>query len=238
MFKLSHSLIFVFIFLIHSSFAQEKTINLKQISSDVYIHESFLETKDFGKVSCNGMVVISNGSALVFDTPANEPASKELIRLVEDSLKAKIIGVVINHFHDDCLGGLKVFHALNIPSYANQRTIDLAKSRGFEVPQNSFDKTLNLKAGNVKVKNYYFGPAHTSDNIVSYIPAEKILFGGCMVKAIGADKGNLADASTSQWANTIKKVKVLKPDVVIPGHGKFGGKELLDYTQKLFTKAD
>jgi metallo-beta-lactamase class B len=238
MFKLSHLLIFVFIFLIHSSFAQEKTINLKQISSDVYIHESFLETKDFGKVSCNGMVVISNGSALVFDTPANESASKELIRLVKDSLKAKIIGVIINHFHDDCLGGLKVFHALNIPSYANQRTIDLAKSSGFEVPQNGFDKTLNLKVGNVKVKNYYFGPAHTSDNIVSYIPAEKILFGGCMVKAIGANKGNLADASTSQWANTIKKVKALKPDVVIPGHGKFGGKELLDYTQKLFTIAD
>jgi metallo-beta-lactamase class B len=184
------------------------------------------------------MVVISNGSALVFDTPANESASKELIRLVKDSLKAKIIGVIINHFHDDCLGGLKVFHALNIPSYANQRTIDLAKSSGFEVPQNGFDKTLNLKVRNVKVKNYYFGPAHTLDNIVSYIPAEKILFGGCMVKAIGANKGNLADASTSQWANTIKKVKALKPDIVIPGHGKFGGKELLDYTQKLFTIAD
>ncbi|MBK0382303.1 subclass B1 metallo-beta-lactamase [Pedobacter sp. SD-b] len=216
--------------------AQDKTVNLKQISKGVYIHESFLETKDYGKVSCNGMVVISKADAIIFDTPANEPASKELIRLVTDSLHAKIIGMVINHFHEDCLGGLKVLHSQNIPSYANQRTILLAKANGYEVPQNGFDKKLNLRVGSIKVKNYYLGPAHTQDNIVSYIPSKKTLFGGCMVKAIGANKGNLADADTTQWANTIKKVKLLKPNVVIPGHGKFGGQDLLAYTQKLFAE--
>lgn len=180
------------------------------------------------------MVFINNGEALVFDTPANEVASKVLIHLLQDSLKVKIVGIVVNHFHEDCLGGLKAFHSLSVPSYANQRTIVIAKSNDFVVPQNGFNKRLILKVGEEKVKNFYFGAAHTKDNIVSYIPSEKVLFGGCMVKALRASKGNLFDADTSKWSKTIVDVMKLKPAIVIPGHGEIGGAELLRYTEKLF----
>jgi metallo-beta-lactamase class B len=232
--SLNKFIFYLLIFSTHLSFAKDKTINLKKLSSKVFVYESFLETEQWGKVSCNGMVFINNGEALVFDTPASEDASKVLIDLIQDSLKVKIVGVVINHFHEDCLGGLNTFHYLGIPSYANRRTIMMARSNGFAVPQNGFQKRLILKAGREKVQNFYFGPAHTKDNIVSYIPSEKLLFGGCMVKALGASKGNLFDADTSKWSKTITNVIKLKPTVVIPGHGEIGGTELLRYTEKLF----
>jgi metallo-beta-lactamase class B len=220
-------------------FAQKRLINITQISPKTYIHESFLQTKDWGKVSCNGLIFVNNNQALVFDTPANLEATNELINIIQDSLKARIVGVVVNHFHDDCLAGLTVFHQMNIPSYANYRTIALAKNNGYQIPENGFNKRLVLKVAGERVNNFYFGAAHTKDNIVSYIPTEKVLFGGCMTKALGANKGNLEDADTLQWANTIKKVEKLKPAIVVPGHGKPGGPELLDYTAKLFElKAD
>jgi metallo-beta-lactamase class B len=224
----------ILLFLSLQGFAQKRLINITQISPKTFIHESFLQTKDWGEVSSNGLIFINKNQALVFDTPANEEATNELINIIQDSLKAKIVGVVVNHFHDDCLAGLAIFHRLNIPSYANDRTIELAKKNGHQVPEIGFAKKLILKVAGERVNSFYFGAAHTKDNIVSYIPSEKVLFGGCMTKALGANKGNLQDADTLQWANTIKKVEKLKPVIVVPGHGKLGGRELLDYTAKLF----
>lgn len=62
------------------------------------------------------------------------------------------------------------------------------------------------------------------------------MFGGYMMKEVNAGKGNLADANEKTWAKSIKNLKTQFPDseVIIPGHGKPGGQELLDYTIKLF----
>ena len=62
------------------------------------------------------------------------------------------------------------------------------------------------------------------------------MFGGCLVKEVGAGKGNLEDANVATWPKTIRMLKAKYPDVkiVVPGHGKAGGAELLDYTVKLF----
>ena len=73
-------------------------------------------------------------------------------------------------------------------------------------------------------------------NVVSYFPKENILFGGCLIKELQATKGYLGDANVGEWSSTVEKVKQQYPNVkiVIPGHGKIGGKDLLDFTIKLF----
>lgn len=212
-FKTATTILFCLISL--TVFSQNTAVNLKQISAKTYVHESFLQTKEWGKVSCNGLIFINNNKAIVFDTPANEEATSELIKIIQDSLKAEIVGVVVNHFHEDCLAGLKIFHQFNIPSYASEKTIALAKSKQFEIPQQGFKKKLIIDVSGDKVVNYYFGAAHTADNIVSYIPSERVLFGGCMVKALDAKKGNLTDADTKQWSHTIKKAESLNPKIVV-----------------------
>lgn len=84
--------------------------------------------------------------------------------------------------------------------------------------------------------NKFFGEGHTADNIISYLPSEKAMFGGCMIKEIGAGKGNLADANVNEWSKSVRKVKLAYHEVqyIIPGHGKYGGVDLLDYTIKMF----
>ncbi|MEM8966647.1 MAG: hypothetical protein AAGE93_09530 [Bacteroidota bacterium] len=161
--------------------------------------------------------------------------SAELIDWVENNLSATVKAIVINHFHTDCLGGLAEFHHRNIPSYANNLTIELAKHKPV-FPQYGFDDSLRLAMGQAEVINRFLGEAHTIDNIVSYIPEDNLLFGGCMVKEVGAGEGNLEDANVAEWPTTIQKIKQTYPSlkVIIPGHGQTGGTELLDYTVELF----
>jgi glyoxylase-like metal-dependent hydrolase (beta-lactamase superfamily II) len=81
-------------------------------------------------------------------------------------------------------------------------------------------------------------PAHTSDNIVSYLSAEKVLFGGCQVKAMGAGRGNVADANTALWPAQARAIKEAYPkaELIVPGHGGIGGYGLLDFTAELFSE--
>lgn len=213
-----------------------KNVTVKQVSPHVYQHISFLQTKSFGMVGCNGMIVIDNNEAIVFDTAIDDNTSKELINIISNQLNCKIKAIVATHFHIDCLGGLEAFHKVGVPSYAQNLTIKLAKEKGTAFPQNGIDTDYEFTIGTQKVQAKYFGEGHTKDNIIGYFPSEKIMFGGCLVKEMNAGKGNLEDANVKDWPETIRKIKLAYPDVktIIPGHGKIGDQILLDYTITLF----
>ncbi|WP_445749369.1 subclass B1 metallo-beta-lactamase [Polaribacter sp.] len=215
-----------------------KTNNLviTQISENSFIHKSYIQTNDFGNVPCNGLIVRDTNEVIVFDTPTNDKSSEELIKWIIEDLDCKINAVIPTHFHDDCLGGLKSFHDHNIPSYANFKTIELTKENNLIIPKNKFVDALTLKVGNENVIAKFFGEGHTKDNVVGYFSSENILFGGCLIKEIDASKGYLGDANIANWSMTVEKIKKEYPNVkiVVPGHGNFGNKKLLDYTIKLF----
>lgn len=218
-----------------------ENLEIQRLTKSTYIHRSFLTLDNGMTFPCNGLIYLKNDEAIIFDTPTNNAASTELISFLETKLNSKVSAVVINHFHVDCLGGLKAFHNSGIKSYASKRTIEFALADSTskpEVPQNGFDTLLILDLGGSQIENRFLGEAHTRDNIVSYIPGERVLFGGCMIKEIGAGKGNLADANVDSWSETVRKVKTTYPDVkyVVPGHGKPGNQKLLEYTIEMFLK--
>ncbi|MGK2862660.1 MAG: subclass B1 metallo-beta-lactamase [Chitinophagaceae bacterium] len=216
---------------------QTDNLIIRRLSEHVYQHISFLNTKDFGRVSCNGMVVVNQNEAVVFDTPADNVSAGELIKFA-DKIKARIKAVIPTHFHEDCVGSLEIFSEHNIPGYASGQTIELLKNKNnrFAKELVGFNDSLTMDVGNKKVYTSYFGEGHTKDNIIGYFPDDKAVFGGCLIKEVGAKKGNLEDANIGAWPGTVSKLKQKYPGVqiVIPGHGKPGGTELYDYTIKLF----
>jgi metallo-beta-lactamase class B len=256
--------VFILLWGLNASFGQtnldlnyeSESLKIVKISEHTFIHISYLQTQSFGKVECNGLIFLNKSKAIIFDTPTDNIVSNELIDfLAKQNITTK--AVVINHFHDDCLGGLEAFHKRNIISYANQETLkqllakenvtyygkskverEQLKNKSLVLPKKVFKNHQNIKLGNKKILNYYPGKAHTIDNIVSYIPSEQVLFGGCMVKSVNATKGNLADADTIAWPQTIHNVKnkFKKVKWVVPGHGSHGDSLLLDYTIQLFSE--
>ena len=217
---------------------KSENLVIQQVTGNTFIHISYLQTQDFGKVACNGMLFIKEGEAMGVDTPTDNATSIELINWLQNNKKVDIKGVVVTHFHKDCLGGLKEFHKNNIESYASEKTIAMIKDKSVELPQVTLDLQKDLVLNGKTIRNSYYEEGHTKDNIVSYIPSEKVLFGGCLIKSIGAKKGNLEDANTADWSTTVSKIIKELPTIehVIPGHGKAGGTALLSYTVELFNK--
>jgi len=217
---------------VHNNYESE-TLKIEKINENVFKHISYLDLKNYRKYACNGMVYINGDEAIIFDTPTNNKASSELINWIG---KKNIKAVVVTHFHIDCLGGLQDFHSKGIASFATNKTIRLAEEDNKILPINGFDEIMEFDIGNEVVFAKFFGQGHTKDNIIGFIPSEKTLFGGCLIKQLNASEGNLADANTEDWSRTVEKIKSEFPETenVIPGHGKSGGTELLDYTINQF----
>jgi len=217
---------------------ESENLVIKKLSKHIYEHVSFLQTEDYGKVPCNGMLVVNDNKGILFDTPTDNPSSSELIKFVTKELKCELIALTPTHFHEDCIGGIQQFEAHNIPTYASKKTVELLKKKGSNLskPIQEFDNSLQLNIGDKKVFVAYFGEGHTSDNVIGYFPEDNAIFGGCLIKKVGASKGHLGDANTNKWSETVRKIKLKYPDakIVIPGHGKWGGTELFDYTIELF----
>ncbi|WP_306350896.1 subclass B1 metallo-beta-lactamase [Flavobacterium sp. '19STA2R22 D10 B1'] len=215
---------------------KSKDLIVTQIAENSFVHISFLQTQDFGNVPCNGLIVRNNNEVAIFDTPTNDESSEELIKWIEGTLHCKIKAIIPTHFHNDCLAGLNAFHKNDVPSYAYFKTIEFAKENNFTVPQNGFKDSLVLRVGNENSIVKFLGEGHTRDNVVGYFPSENILFGGCLIKELEANKGYLGDSNIADWSSTVEKVRKEYPNVeiVVPGHGEYGNKQLLDYTIKLF----
>jgi len=214
-------------------------IELIKLSEHAYVHVSYAEIPPYGRVASNGLIFINEGEAFLFDTPVTDSQTNDLVSWLKDNLKLKIVGFVPNHWHSDCMGGLGYLQSLHIKSYANQKTIDIAKSKHLPVPDYGFKDSLQLKLGNKLIKYYYFGAAHTLDNIVVWIPSEQILFPGCMIKSMDSKNlGNTADGDLSAYPGTIDKLikKFPSAKIVIPGHGEIGGFELIRHTKALLAK--
>ncbi len=209
-------------------------LQLIPVIPNVWMHSTTVSQEPYGTFTCNGMVYIRQNQAIIADTPPDEASSNRLLSwLVERKIQVK--AVIVNHYHWDCLGGLGAFHEQDIPSYGHALTPQLAMADSLPAPQYTFSDSLVIELGTAPVIAAYLGPAHSTDNLVVYLPEEKVLFGGCMIKAMGSGKGYLGAADLVKWSHTVQKVKErFETEFVIPGHGPYGGQELLDYTMDMF----
>ena len=213
-----------------------KDIELIKLSENAYIHVSWADYPQFGRLSSNGLIFINGNDAFLMDTPVTDSLTKDLVSWLTDSMNLKIVGFVPTHWHNDCMGGLGYLQSQKIESYANQITVDIAKAKNLPVPAHGFKDSIQLQLGDKPISCYYFGAAHSLDNIVAWIPSERILFAGCMVKSANStDLGNTADGDLMAYPKTIGKLMERFPmvKIVIPGHGPFGGLELIKHTRKL-----
>lgn len=224
---------------VYKTIKVSKDIELIKISDHAYIHVSYLDMPKYGRISANGLIFINGYEAFLFNSPWTDSLTNDLYVWITDSMKLKIVGFVPTHWHADCMGGLAFLQKQKIESYANQMTIDIAKTKKLPVPVKGFKDSLILQLGNKLIYCYYLGPAHSTDNIVIWIPSEQILFAGCMVKSIDAkDLGNTTDGDLISYPVTIDKLLEKFPfaQIVIPGHGQAGGIDLIKHTKEMTSK--
>ncbi len=223
-----------FLILTLVGFGQKKTEKISENLSYTKLNKHTYIVVSHGY--CNGLVYVDGKEAAIISTPTSDTATKELVQWINTKLKAQVVACIADHWHDDAMAGIDVLQAEGIKTFASKRTQDIAKQKSLPVPQIAFDDEITIAVGSKTIVARYFGPVHTADGSMVWLPNEKILFGGCGVKSLDGWVGNIGDADLMEWSTSIEKLKAAYPDIkiVVPGHGQHGDTGLLTYTINLF----
>jgi metallo-beta-lactamase class B len=184
-------------------------------------------------IPANGLVIKTSKGAILLDTGWDSDQTLQLLRWVADSLHQRVRLVIVTHAHEDRMGGMAVLRANNINVVSSQMTADRATAIKEDAPTAAIKPFTVIESGKTRLELFYPGPGHTPDNLVAWLPKQRVLFGGCLVKDMAATTpSNIDDADLKKWPTTIKTVADRYPRarVVVPGHGNWGGPELLSHT--------
>lgn len=213
-----------------------RDVFIEKIDDGVWRHVSHKKLSGTESFPSNGLIIQFGTRVIVVDTAWNDNQTKLILNWIERKLKSKPSSIVITHYHEDRLGGIREVHRRGIQVIASELTVKLAKQRGLKPPAQSFKTSTTLSLDEHDVQVLYLGPGHTVDNVVVWLPGKQILFGGCLIKSAEADDlGNTKDADLNQWPLTVEQVHkdFRRARMVIPGHGDVGGIETVTRTLEL-----
>lgn len=216
----------------------EKTVELLKITDSIWVHITYKMYEGYNTPS-NGVVVRTSEGLVLVDTPWDNEQTKDLIALTREVFDQEFVMAVITHAHDDRIGGIDTLLENHIKTISTQLTREEAKIRGYKLPEAevSIEQDTDFTFGDMKIRVSYPGPGHTVDNTVVWFPQDKVLFGGCLVKALDSTSiGNAADANMLEWPRTLERLIKSYEDVevVIPGHGGWGTLQLVQHTRDMF----
>jgi cyclase len=81
----------------------------------------------------------------------------------------------------------------------------------------TFSDRLNVFAGDVRIELIYVGPAHTTNDVLAWIPERRVLFSGDIVFNGGTPFA--VGGSVAGWLEALETIRALNPAVIVPGHG-------------------
>jgi cyclase len=181
---------------------------------------------------------------VVSDTAFPRGAERALASIKETTRGKPIRYAVVTHFHGDHSHGGGVFarEGAIIVGHENARRDYVAKTLpGFlkkvasdkayaglpaAAPQITFTDKLIIDDGRGRrAELHHFGTAHTTGDVFTWLPAEKVLFTGDA--CVNSNNNYLGDGDTASWIEALTRAQALGPAFVVPGHGKLGKGDVL-----------
>ncbi|MGH2588546.1 MAG: MBL fold metallo-hydrolase [Dehalococcoidia bacterium] len=109
-------------------------------------------------------------------------------------------------------------------------TPEIAQSQT-RLPTVTFADQMNLFLGERRVQLTHLGTAHTVDDVLVYLPAEKVLFAGDV--AFHYVTPLAFEGHISGWIRVLDAIERMDVETIVPGHGPVGDKsdlrEMRDY---------
>jgi glyoxylase-like metal-dependent hydrolase (beta-lactamase superfamily II)/peptidoglycan/xylan/chitin deacetylase (PgdA/CDA1 family) len=207
---------------------------------------------------------MEDGSIVFVATPYTSEATQALIDWAHARFGDAPLAVINTHFHPDAVGGNRAFARAGARIYGSERTASLVRESVSRMralvtgaledrpeiaarfarydplpPSELFDERegLVLRFGSEEVHIVHPGRAHSPDNVIVHFPARSLVYGGCMIAARD-HLGNLSDADLEAWPQAIERVRSLRPEILVPGHGDRTDPGLLDHTIELLRAED
>ncbi|UQI46571.1 MBL fold metallo-hydrolase [Streptomyces sp. HU2014] len=210
---------------------------LVEVADQVYVYEQ----PPGGWCLSNSGVLAGPRGAVVVDTLATVRRAERLREAVDRLRPGPARTLVNTHHHGDHTFGNQVFGP-GATILAHERTRTEMAATGLaltglwphvewgdvrlSLPNLTFRDALTLHLGERRVELLHVGPAHTTGDVVVWLPDERVLFAGDVVFS-GAAPFCLF-GTVAGTLRAIERLRALRPRTVVSGHGPVTGPEVLD----------
>jgi cyclase len=179
----------------------------------------------------NSTVIVGNTGVIVVDVKVSKAGGAELLADIAKITPKPVTTVILTHSDGDHINGLAAFPTgLKIIAQANnkqeQEAAIAAGGPGAPASANLPNQLVtkpkeSLTIDGVKLELYHWAPAHTSGDLIVYLPQEKIVATGDIIATNNAYPRihDEKHGSTDGWITTAKGIAALDADIYIPGHG-------------------
>lgn len=198
------------------------------------MHTSYKNVEPWGLVFTNGLVIERDDHSVLIDIAWNNRQTIQIIEWAKSELNKPIRASIHTHAHADKMGGISALHDEGIDTSANRMSNKLAPTRDLQPAKHELDLAfIGDQVSWEGLTVLYPGGGHTRDNIVIYDPASQIIFGGCLIRPGNSRSlGYTGHADIEHWSQAAQNVATAFPqaEMVIPSHGKPGGRDVLTNT--------
>jgi len=222
----------------------------EKISNHVYVIHGPLELPNENNEGFmnNPAFIVTESGVVVIDPGSSVHTGNMLLREIRKVTEMQVIAVFDTHVHGDhWLGNDAIQRSYpDADIYAHHKTIsmvdngegqswlnlmhDMTKGAtdGTKIvnAQDALKGGEDLSIGGHQFQIIHHGQAHTVTDIMILYKEDNVLFTGDNVTNKRIIR--MVDASFKGSIETIEKAKSLQAAIIVPGHGKTGGTELLD----------
>jgi len=224
-----------------AALADNNTLSLKKIHNNVYAIFGQLGDRNKDNLGNNanfGFIITDKGIVLI-DSGASLQGAKAIHSLIKTVSKKRITTVINTGGQDHRWLGNDYFSRSGATIIASKAAVkdhitrasaqlerltssigeDKLKGTVKKTADIAFEKRYVLTSGSTKLEIFHTGTAHTPGDSLVWLPAQKIVFAGDIVYTQRM-LGVIPVSNSKSWLASLKTLKSLKPEYVIPGHGK------------------
>jgi len=186
----------------------------------------------------NSAFVVTPEGVVVIDALGSPALAEHLMAEIRKVTSLPVTHVILTHYHADHIYGLQAFKARGArliahkaaQEYLNSDTarLRLEASRHDLAPwineatrlvpaDEWIDGPKDLVVGGVHFLLTPVGPSHTPEDLVVYLPREKVLFAGDLV--FRSRIPFVGQADSGHWIKALETILSFDAQVVVPGHG-------------------
>src|SRR5437867_11897532 len=200
-------------------------LTMKMLKPDVWV--------GLGGAGGNSTIIVGKTSVIVVDAKQTEPGAKDPLAEIAKITPKPVKTVFITHSDGDHLMGLVAYPpGIKIIAHENnkkEQEAAIASGARGAPPASILPNQVVTKAketmtiDGVKLELHHFAPAHTSGDLIVYLPDQKICSTGDIVVTNRADDNPNVhfekNGSTEGWLTNVKGLIALNADTYITGHG-------------------
>ena len=199
---------------------------------------SGIATSDNEGFISNAGFVVTNDGVVVIDALGTLALGDALLRAIRKVTSKPVKRVILTHYHADHFYGLKPLKDAGAEVWAHrgaleyldggegarrlaQRAKDLFpwvdERMEFVRADQWLDGDTSFKMGGTRFDVYWFGPAHSPEDLVVVVPSEGVIFSGDLF--FSGRIPFVGDADSRAWLERIDRLIAMKPRLMVPGHG-------------------